>query len=831
MRNSPSALASPTAKYEQNFKACWMKSAFETARREEQIQGHRFHRLLGETENLVAYYDCDASGTPYLKDHSGRGNDLRFSGLQVLEFDGETGYAQIPGSEAINFSAKQDFTLEIWSKIAAEVNQEFHLISKVETRQLSIGGGQFQFNTFWPYLLRVTKSGSLVVSRSDGNHVAQIESPRSLADGSFHHLAFVKCGAKLFLYIDGVAEGTTSDAITGDIYNTAPLYLAHPLGMAKFKGQLTEFRLWNVARSSAQIVENMNRRLRHKEDELVGYWPFNSIGAANRLEDVARGNCGRAENLHLVPEEVPLFMEQILSSAPISSETPMVRSALAGVRTDFHGVTISRPAVQEYSAIQTEVAGVIKRYYSYIDHGGWRLFTGFKVGEIELEWIGQAQYEPQLIGFIEGAPPIPSENLTPGDDHAAPYESAVELNENGNVLHSFSALPGAWKDPTHIQYSELGRRYLPPNTGLALVQSVTAEVFAWRLKHSEPDKCVIVAFRLQSNPDIPAERRAIIFRINPKYVKQGTLDGKIGLSADRDDYPHATDDDLDCSFCKPLEAYALKKRIEKEDLPKRNMFNMYAWTADHGLVAETQQRMSIKEEIYTGAFALRGPTGPFVEINSAIAKTKAIAELEALNGCHLYQELQKNKESEIPFGLAVDLRIVSDIYFKTEEQAGNEGKSGANGHPIKCPGKVDCYRFMTFYLQPDNKNFQDFKNKVVDREWLVQSSEANAVLLRHALQTTSVPWRVLHRVTFVSRVLPPLGANGITKTGETLRAANLETVWELIKRVQPYMRAKSANYSELRAAVHETIDKYTPELAPAKDEVVRYISLYYQVFP
>ena len=55
---------------------------------------------------------------------------------------------------------------------------------------------------------------------------------------------------------------------------------------------------------------------------------------------------------------------------------------------------------------------VYKRCYSLIQSGQWQLITGFKVGNLISEWVGQVQFDPQIIGYIEGAPPVPSENLT-----------------------------------------------------------------------------------------------------------------------------------------------------------------------------------------------------------------------------------------------------------------------------------------------------------------------------------------------------------------------------------------------------------------------------------
>jgi large repetitive protein len=88
------------------------------------------------------------------------------------------------------------------------------------------------------------------------------------------------------------------------------------------------------------------------------------------------------------------------------------------------------------------------------------------------------------------------------------------------------------------------------------------------------------------------------------------------------------------------------------------------------------------------------------------------------------------------------------------------GNHGAGSYTDRaCPGKVDAYRFMTFYLPPSADNATAFESDVVDQEWLKSSSDPNAVALRGASTKDSGVWRVLHRVTYVSRVPPAFDTN------------------------------------------------------------------------
>ncbi|MEA5449222.1 LamG-like jellyroll fold domain-containing protein [Leptolyngbya sp. CCNP1308] len=722
-----------------------------------------------------------------------------------------------------------------------------------------------------------------------------------------------------------------------------------------FVGEMDEIRIWRVARTEEQIQDNLFRRLIGDYQHLIAYYRFDEESQINPAPSAVKDSSGRGLDLAI---STALGSKPFtISTAPISEETAQVRSALAQARSSFHAKHLSStPTVQEYGDMQYDgdgnQIGVMKRCYSYIESGQWHLVTGYKVGDLELEWIGQAQYDPQIIGFIEGAPPVPSENLTIRiPDLGQGYEnvSVIDLTEADNTTYTYSqtkeggydtairfkagvgiksetsagigisdqianiesaigiqgsldiseswineqqvaigkttnklsrlGVQGDWEDQKRVQYPEMGRRYVPKNVGFALVQSETADVFAMRLKHPDPARRVTVALRMQPNPDIPKDWNIIIFPMNNRYCKQGTLDGRIGLKPDQKDYPNAKDYSPDRSYFKPIEAYALKNRIEKEqkeleahylsfnptptrsggngglavlkktetsptattnlanDLPgltSRNMFNTYVWTADGGLFAETQQFMETRQEVTAGEFSVSGMGGLFAELKFAVGKAAVVFEMEAMAGGHLNLTKTKSIESEKSFGVEVNLEVERDILIANEAQAKLVGRSAldAEGNRARCPGKVDGYRFMTFYLEPNEEHFKDFANKVVDRVWLEQSSDPNAAALRQALDKTSgTPWRVLHRVTYVSRVLPEIGTPNASSIDEQLRVANIDSNWELIKRLEPYVKTKTSDYGEFKAAVEEAIQQVLPELEPAKADILSYMSLYYQVFP
>ncbi|PZO50139.1 MAG: hypothetical protein DCF14_12020, partial [Phormidesmis priestleyi] len=690
-----------------------------------------------------------------------------------------------------------------------------------------------------------------------------------------------------------------------------------------FCGTLEEVRIWKVARTPEQIRDNLFRRLSGEQEHLIANYTFDAE-AADELRDYS------FQSNHLALATGNSRPTYVFSTAPISNDVPQVRDAVAGIRTAFHDVLHSPVGVQEYGDMQSDVdgnlIGVLKRCHTFIQDHEWHILTGYKVGNLITEWIGQVQFAPQLIGYIEGAPPVPSENLTVKDkDYTG--ATSVEMTEAASVVHTYSASRdtgfdmaiaasigigfksetsaglivattveettvqiGAkaafenslgWLDDASVgtgkvtsktskldlqgRWDAKNQRFAPRNLGFALVQSETADVFALRMQHNN----VLVSYQMRPNPDIPKDWNILTFPINSAYTKQGTLDGKVGLAPDTS-YPNAMSYSSDISYFKPIEAYQLKNRIQRQEeelrsyydqynaggrgrrqaathfsqgdlatgrlldkLPKpekRNLVNTYVWTADGGLFTESETAIDMRQETTGGAYAFTGMAGIYASGEIAF-KAAIFFELEALFGGHLNLTVAKTQDSETSFGLNVNLDgLERDIYDPTKGDDLND----PFGDRSKLPGKVDAYRFMTFYLQPDVQHFNVFTDQVVDSIWLNQSQHPNAIALRQAVQAQkqakdkdkSLPWRVMHRVTYCSRVLPKVGT-APASLEKALSDLDIDSNWQLIKRLEPFVKGKAS--VDFNAAVSEAIAQYLPELKPHTSEIIRYVRLYFQV--
>ena len=179
---------------------------------------------------------------------------------------------EIPSIEANNFDVDDDFTVEAW--IQADLIQGLSgSISVIEKWDNS------STPDIYPFAIRYnSNTGKIDVSRSDGSITPTITSTTLFNDGEFHHVAFVKDGESLSLYVDGLLEGSSiEDTTVNTTQNNSSIYLGGRIGgitNSPFFGDLDELRIWDTARSQDEIQNNRLETLNGDEDNLVAYYNF-----------------------------------------------------------------------------------------------------------------------------------------------------------------------------------------------------------------------------------------------------------------------------------------------------------------------------------------------------------------------------------------------------------------------------------------------------------------------------------------------------------------------------------------------------------------------------
>jgi hypothetical protein len=206
--------------------------------------------FLASSENVSAFTESQyrSHGNPQFV------SDEHFGSCFI--FDGRQDYIEIPNSEDINFATNQDFTVASWIKIAKE--QPFKTNGDNDIIEKWNGSGGY------PYVIRYLRNEQRIhAARYDGSNNPGVTTTSQLNSEQLYHIAFVKEGSKLRLYLDGREENSTDDTTQSQTQNDSPLYLARRGGSNEayanyFAGKIANLRIYKKALSPEEIKRDMN---------------------------------------------------------------------------------------------------------------------------------------------------------------------------------------------------------------------------------------------------------------------------------------------------------------------------------------------------------------------------------------------------------------------------------------------------------------------------------------------------------------------------------------------------------------------------------------------
>lgn len=196
-----------------------------------------------------------------------------------LVFDGVDDYVVLGNATALGFTS-QNFTIEAWIK-PGNVTRRMRVFArgsyKNDGYRVDVASkGELEFYTFQSNATQFTNTSSNVI-----------------AVGNWSHIAVVRQGTSVKIYVNGVDKTETAGS------HIDPAYLGYrnaSIGTSYapevFDGIISEVLIWNDARSQSQIKADMYGNFTGSESGLVGYWKLNEGSGTIAYDTTANNNRG-----------------------------------------------------------------------------------------------------------------------------------------------------------------------------------------------------------------------------------------------------------------------------------------------------------------------------------------------------------------------------------------------------------------------------------------------------------------------------------------------------------------------------------------------------------
>ncbi len=162
-----------------------------------------------------------------------------------------------------------------------------------DCRIISKASGLTTPDHYW--MLSTNYSGANTVLRfrlkTNGNSTTLVATTGALSENTWYHVAATYDGAMMRLFLDGTEVGSTAktgtlttNSAVGAFIGANPPVIDNP-----WKGEIDEVRIWNTARTQAQIQANSSSELTGNETGLQTYYQFNE-GSGQTINDQAGNN-------------------------------------------------------------------------------------------------------------------------------------------------------------------------------------------------------------------------------------------------------------------------------------------------------------------------------------------------------------------------------------------------------------------------------------------------------------------------------------------------------------------------------------------------------------
>lgn len=223
-----------------------------------------------KTKNLKCYIIRNASFIFFSILAVTNGNT---QGLGSLQFNGLDNYIEVEDSP-LNTIGIGDFTIEAWIR-GDESEQTAHPTILSNRGSNGFGGGIILFfHSTWGgsqskmFSFQIDAVNHLFIDNGSFNG--------SILDNQCHHVAVSRNGNILSFFVDGIEIGSKTLPSSLTVNFDGPLWIGKDKATNNtFNGLISQCRIWNVARTEAEIFDTKDISLQGNESGLIAYWEMN----------------------------------------------------------------------------------------------------------------------------------------------------------------------------------------------------------------------------------------------------------------------------------------------------------------------------------------------------------------------------------------------------------------------------------------------------------------------------------------------------------------------------------------------------------------------------
>lgn len=234
----------------------------------------------------------------------------------ALQFDGIDDWVEIPDSPSLN--PTDQITVEVWAYS--------DVFDRSQWQEFVMKGGNSPPSEPRQYYLRpYLDRGTAQFLIHDLNTDYSESSEDTLMNGIWYHVAGTYDGNVLKIYVNGTLQGTDTLGSVSIVESSEVLAFARlgSIDAEYYQGLLDEVRIWNVARTQAEIQFTMHDTLgpqyySNPGSGLVGYWRFDEGSDTTAFDLTGNHNDGIIHGAVYVPSGVLLAVDEPENNLPVS---------------------------------------------------------------------------------------------------------------------------------------------------------------------------------------------------------------------------------------------------------------------------------------------------------------------------------------------------------------------------------------------------------------------------------------------------------------------------------------------------------------------------------